>query len=271
MIVSLEGEEASGKTTFAYTAPLKVVGFSFDLGTRRALYGAKAALFEGLKVEIIRYAPGAKPELGWANNDITVYEMPRPVQIDNIRITGCKELWAYFLQLFVMALKDPLVRSLAVDTMTLARRVRVDSHLEALQDATTQGQKMRERLLQIEYGNPNDATRDLYNACQALEKNLVATHHLTDEYVEERNAKGEKEQSKTGRRLLEGLSGTYRCVDVALRVAVKDGEVMATVNKCGYNLDQLGATLKNPTWNSLANFIMMGLGDRIQIERRNHD
>jgi hypothetical protein len=60
-------------------------------------------------------------------------------------------------------------------------------------------------------------------------------------------------------------------VDVALRVAVKDGEVTATVNKCGYNLDQLGAALKNPTWDSLANFIMMGLGNRIQIERRNHD
>jgi hypothetical protein len=104
-----------------------------------------------------------------------------------------------------------------------------------------------------------------------MDKNLVATHHQTDEYADAMNAKGEKEQMRTGRRVLEGLSGTYRCVDVALRMSKVDKEIVAKIAKCGYNLDQEGMALKNPTWDSLANLIVMGLGDRIQIERRNHD
>ena len=272
MLISLEGEEATGKTTFAYTAPLKVVGFSFDMGAQRALFGAKADLFEGLTIGIIPYVeppkPGSAALAQWKDYDITVYEMPRPVQLDAIKVRGARALWAYFIQLFVEAMQDPTVHSVALDTATIARRVRVDAHLEALQDAAGPKDKMRERLLQIEYGTPNDAIRDLYNLAQGTKKNLIATHHLTNEYKDHINSKGDREQVITGNRVLEGLAGTYRFVDVALLMEGKGKGVKATMLKCGYNLGQKGMPLDNPTWNSLANLISMGLGDRLEFERR---
>ena len=47
-ILSVTGEAKSGKTTFAYTAPRKIVGFSFDIGAERALYGIKYDYFKDL-------------------------------------------------------------------------------------------------------------------------------------------------------------------------------------------------------------------------------
>lgn len=271
MLISLEGEEATGKTTFAYTAPLKIVGFSFDLGAQRALYGSMSKLFEGLKIEIVPYKKDAKAEHHsglWKDYDIVVFEMPRPIQLNSLRVRGARALWDYFLELFVDAMQDDLVRSVALDTATIARRVRVDTHLETLQDSTPKGKPMRERLLQIEYGMPNDAIRDLYNFAQGVKKNLIAVHHLTDEYKDRVNSKGEKEQVITGRRILEGLKGTHRTVDVALLMEKRDKQIVGTMLKCGYNLELEGAPLQNPTWDKLVTTISMSLQDRLEFERR---
>lgn len=274
MLISLEGEEACGKTTFAYTAPLKVVGFSFDLGAERALFGAKAELFNGCKIKIVPYDKDAQAEHHtgiWKDYDIVVFELPRPIQLNSVRVRGAQALWDYFLELFVDALQDESVRSAVLDTATLARRVRVDAHLETLQSNTQKGKPMRERLLQIEYGMPNDAIRDLYNFSQGVKKNLIAVHHLTDEYADRINKNGEKEQVITGRRILEGLKGTHRIVDVALLMEKKGREIVGTPLKVGYNLALEGLPLRNPTWDKVANSITMSLGNRIEIERRNHD
>jgi len=270
-LISLEGEEATGKTTFAYTAPLKVVGFSFDMGAQRALFGAKADLFESLDIRIVEYSGGADPTKFkglWKDYDITVFELPRPVQLDAIRVRGARALWDYFLWLFVEAIQDEAVRSIALDTATIGRRVRVDAHLETLQDAAKPNEKMRERLLQIEYGMPNDAIRDLYNFSQGLKKNLITVHHLTDEYQDHITSKGEKEQIITGRRILEGLKGTHRVVDVALLMEKRNKEIVGTMLKCGYCLDLEGIPLPNPTWNSVVDLISMRLGGRLEFERR---
>lgn len=269
MLISLEGEEATGKTTFAYTAPLKVVGFSFDMGAQRALYGGKASLFEGLKINVVPYPSGCKPIKAWEDFDIAVYEMPRPVQLRGIRIQGCIAMWEYLVQLYNMAMEDPTVRSVVLDTATIARRVRCDAFLEDLQDNTPKGKEARVRLTQIEYGAPNDDIRALYTRAEGIKKNLILVHHLTDEYKDHINSKGDKEQVITGRRVLEGLKGTHRAVDVALLLEEEKGEVVGTMLKCGYNLGLKGASLANPTWDSVATRISMSLGDRLEFERRN--
>jgi len=270
VLVSLEGEEATGKTTCAYTAPRKVVGLSFDMGAHRAIYGAKyEELFQDSKIQIIPYAPAPSFKPAWDDYDITIYELLRPIQMDNIRVSGCIEVWSYFTQLFVAAMTDPAVRSIVIDTMTVARRVRVDAHLEALQNMSKQGEKMRERLQQIEYGRPNDAIRDAYFMSQGLKKNLVAIHHLTDEYGEVMSKRGEREQVATGKRVLEGLSQTYRFVDVAVRMEKANKQLSGVFVKCGYNLDLEGQNIFDPTWDRIVTVIEMSLGDRIKLERRN--
>ncbi|KKL26304.1 hypothetical protein LCGC14_2396680, partial [marine sediment metagenome] len=52
MLLSIEGDEACGKTTLAYSAPLPIVGFAYDMGIERAIKGGKyEELFKDLSIE----------------------------------------------------------------------------------------------------------------------------------------------------------------------------------------------------------------------------
>ncbi len=270
MLLSIEGEEATGKTTLAYSAPLPIVGFAFDMGIERALYGGKYKdLFDGLRINMVPYT-GSEAATVFDDMDITVFELPAPIQLDTVRIRGCVALWNYFLVRCVKALTDPNIKSVVIDTMTLARRIKINAYLEGLQDECEKQHKdMREQLLQIEYGKPNDAIRDIYNTGAGVKKNLIATHHLTDEYKSAPTGRdGRIESSPTGKRILEGLTGTYRFVDVVMRMAKADKALTGELIKCGYNLDLEGVKLEGPAWDSIVKLIAMTSDDRIQIERR---
>ena len=280
MLLSIEGESGVGKTTLAYTSPGRVVGFAFDMGLDRALYGGlHNKLFKDRKIQVIPYDPKAavipKEDGGWpwSDYDITVYELPQPIQLDTVMITGAEILWNYFIGHLVTVMKDPDVRSIVIDTMTVARRVKADSYLEGLQSNTEEGKKPRERLLQIEWGATNDAIRGIYTTCAGVKKNLVAVHHLTDERKETVDGQGRVQMSLTGKRVLEGLNQTYRFVDVAIlneKISnpTKDQpRIQSTFTKCGYNLSLEGMPVGNPTWNSLSQIIEDTLGGSLSMER----
>jgi hypothetical protein len=265
MLLVIEGEEATAKTTLAYTAPRPIVGFAFDMGIERALQGAKHdELFKGLDIEVKPYNYDAKAVPGWSGHDITIYELPQPVQLDSVVVKGAEELWGYFIQLAAAALTDDKVRTVVIDTATVARRVKADAYLQALQDKNPE----RERLLQIEYGPTNDAIRSIYTTGAGVKKNLVTTHHLTDERKERPNPRsGQIEQILTGERILEGLAQTYRYADIALRNSVKDGKVIANFRKCGYNLALQGMDIQDPTWDKICTTVERSLDDRIKLEK----
>jgi len=267
MILSIEGEEATGKTSLAYTAPLKVVGFQFDMGAERALLGARYnEYFKDLEINTVSYKKDGKPVP--LTSPITIYECPQPIQLDSIEVHGMMDLWNYFLVCIGEALRDPEVRTIVIDTMTMARRIKVDAYLESLQQKS-QGNNMRIRLQEIEYGNPNGAIRDIYTTCSAIKMNLVATHHLQDERVDAVDDKGVLVNRKTGKRVLEGLNHTYRFVDAAIRMQKDQGQLAAKWLKCGYSLTLEGQLLKNPTWDSLVDQIDLTLGDgRLNLPRR---
>lgn len=275
MILSIEGEEGCAKTTLAYTAPRKIVGFAFDMGVERALFGGKhKELFGDLQIQIIPFDPKAPsvPELAeWVAHDITVYELPQPIQLDTVLISGAEVLWNYFIGHIVAALKDDTIHSVVVDTMTVARRVKADAYLENLQAQTEPNKKPRERLLQIEWGSTNDAIRGIYTTAAGLKKNLIAVHHLTDERKETIKSSGEVQMSLTGKRILEGLSQTYRFADMAIRNEKMSGDVkiQTTLQKCGYNLNLEGVAVGDPTWDKLSQLIEDTLGGSLQLERAN--
>ncbi len=266
MLLEVEGEESTGKTTLAYSAPLPIVGFSFDMGTERAIYGSKYEdLFEGLKIEIVSYSP--KPEVRWKENDITVYELPQPIQLTQEKIVGFTDQWNYFIALFSQAAQDMRISTIVVDTMTLARRIKADAYLQELQEGNPN--KPRKQLLQIEYGHANDSIRNIYTLMAGLKKNMVALHHLTDERKDGVDKDGAIVSMVTGNRVLEGLAQTYRYVDVAMRMSKKDGKLVGTLTKCGYNLGLEGNPVSNPTWDRIVGQITMSLQGRIRIDRRN--
>ena len=269
MLFSIEGEEACGKTTLAYTAPRKIVGFAFDMGAERAIYGTQyKELFSDLEIQFLPYDGSATVVPQWAEHDITIYELPQPIQLDTIAVAGCEQLWDYFIQLMVAAIRDDSVRSIVLDTATLARRIKADAYLQNLQQKATDG-KIRERLLQIEYGATNDAIRSIYTTMAGVKKNLVAIHHLTDERKETIDAKGAIVQALTGNRILEGLTQTYRFFDIAVRNTKEKGELTTTLTKCGYNLSLEGIPVQDATWDKLSQMIENSLGGTLKLERAN--
>ncbi len=284
MLLSIEGDEATGKTTLAYSAPLPIVGFAFDMGIERAIKGGKYdELFKGVRINVVPYDKNAKQEQEhlptlWQDMDITIFELPNPIQLDAMRLKGNTDLWVYAINLMGAAFSDPRVSTLVVDTMTVARRTKASSHLENLQKAAynpTTGERipnvpLREQLIQIEYGKINDAIRDVYTTSAGTKKNLIATHHRTDEYKTMPGEGGKMESMLTGKRVLEGLVQTHRFVDIAILTTKENKEIKGELLKCGYNLGLEGTMLANPTWDSIANLVSMGTEERIELDRRNH-
>ena len=273
MLVSIEGDAKTGKTTFLYTAPLPIVSFSFDMGIERAIHGVKfEEWFKDCKMQVIPYIVGAEPVPAWADYDITIYELPPPIQLQGIRVVGFAALWDYFIQLVVAAITDPTVRTIGIDTMTLARRVRADAFLESLQvKAERENKDIRERLTQFEWAVPDGDIRNLYATCEGYKKNLVTIHHLTDERTDGIDKDGRIVQGMlTGKRILEGLKNTDRLVDTGLRFSIKDKQPLATFVTCGNNLSLEGVSLASPMWDTVMQVIEDTLGGTIEFERRNH-
>lgn len=253
MIISIEGEEATTKSTFGLSGPLPLVNFSFDLGYDRALYGFMYnELFEGKNIVIEKYTK-ADPVFH-DDVDIVIYELPQPVQMSQEKLAGFAELWDYFTKAFVHYGLDNRTRTLVVDTMTLARRIKCDAYLQELQESG----KARKQLQQMEYGHPNDEIRRLYQFAKSSDKNLIAVHHLGDQYLPQLNRDGVIESQATGARILEGLKDTYKFVDVALRVENKAGKVTGKMSKCASNLGMVDTPIVFPVWDKIMERISVG-------------
>ncbi len=296
MLLSIEGEEATGKTTLAYSAPLPIVGFGFDMGIERAIKGGKyEELFKGLDINIVPYnkdiaqSKAVWDSPAWSDADITIFELPSPIQLDSMRLRGNTDLWLYSINLMAAAFSDPRIATIVVDTMTVARRCKASSHLEVLQNSAYLADgspapdgrggflRPREQLIQIEYGKVNDSIRDIYTTGAGVKqgngrpKNLIATHHLTDERAPgPTDEQGRETQVLTGKKILEGLAQTHRFVDIALLTTKENKEIKGELKKCGYSLAMEGTVMANPTWDALANLVSMGTGERIELDRRNH-
>lgn len=267
MIINVEGEEKTGKSTFAYTAPLPMVVFSFDMGHERAIFGKLyPEFFDGLDIATYKYK---MPIVTWANgkatakvehepfegHDITIYEVPKPMQMDPNKVEGFMAQWAYFLTIYVKAMQDPLVQTVVIDTATLLYRNKVDAYLEEL---NMKGNS-RKQLLQIEYGHPNGEIRSVYDLASATGKNLVTVHHLRDHYVSRPGRDGVIESVADGTLETDGMKETARKVDIELRIEKrKDGSLWGSMPTCGPNLAMEGVPVPNPTWDGVMGIVEIG-------------
>lgn len=257
MIISLEGMESCGKSTFAHTGPLPIVSFSLDLGFDRAIYGTQYdKYFKGLVIDKHRYVAGEQPplELG----DITCYELVPPLQTDQSRLKGFIELWQYFNTAFVNAVMNPLVRTVVIDTMTLLTKYKQSAYLQELQQKAPAGAQARQQLLQIEYASPNSDIRTVVNTANGLGKNLVVTHHLRDEYGKTLQSDGSVREGPTGRLEHDGVKDIMRLVDVQIRQEKKKGQLTSTMVKCGPNLSYEGVSIGNMDWDKLVDMLSLG-------------
>jgi hypothetical protein len=250
LIISVEGHEKSGKSTFGYTGPLPIVSFSLDMGHERALYGSQhKKWFEGLEIQVVKYDRTLKAEDPTA--DVTVYELPNPIQLNAEKLIGYEEQWDYFIDRYVKAMTGNVVKTVIVDTMTLARQHKIKAYLQELQG---QG-KARKQLQQIEYGHPDGEVRDLYTFAKAAGKNLVAVHHLRDHYAPAINRDGVVTTAADGTFEIDGVRDTAKYVDVAIRMVKNKGVLTGEIQICGPDLSFEGSSLPNISWDSLINMI----------------
>lgn len=253
MIISVEGHEKTGKSTFALTAPLPIVGFSLDMGSERALYGSLyPKFFEGLKIDLVKYEKGVKATETTA--DITIYELPSPMQLNIEKLQGYIEQWDYFLDRYVLAMTSKRVSTVVIDTMTLMRKHKINAYLQELQG---QG-KARKQLQQIEYGHPDGAIRDLFAFAKSVNKNLIATHHLRDHYSPGVSRDGVITTVADGTFELDGVRDTARFADIVVRMVKEKGGITGNLVTCGPNLSFEGNNIPNVTWDKLVDIIELG-------------
>jgi len=254
VLVSIQAEEKSGKSTMALTAPKPLVMFSFDMSNDRAINGSMRDQFKDFDVHTVEYDRESEPSNEWEGHDITIYELPQPIQLSGTSVVGVVELWKHFIFPFANALQDDYVKTLVIDTSTIARRVRGDA---SLQEVQIKGDRIR--LTQLEWGVANDSLRNAYTLTKGLKKNLIAVHHLTDEYGTYTNARGQSESLKTGNRILEGLGDTPKYMDIAVQMEKgrdddNQVDIRAKILVCGFDLSLEGLSVK-PTWNALVDAV----------------
>lgn len=272
--MSIEATTGKGKTSLALTAPLHIVHFSFDLGVKDTIYGELfPERYDGLQIDFIPWSSSKSAkalvnEAPWNKNDITVIEVPEPIQLSGIQVTGATERWEYFMECFVGAAMHDSVRSMVIDTGGLMRRMRMASELQTKQEANPKN--MRERLVQIEYGPINDASKNIFTFTAALGKNLVVTHHLDNRYGDKINPDGTitKDAVLAEDDVIRGYKDTYDFMDLAVRLDWKNDMPVAKFMKCRPNKQLEGEEIDSPTWDKIVKRIEMSVGGRLTYEKR---
>ena len=278
-LLSIEAETKNGKSTVAYTAPLPIVGLDFDMSAEGAIHGTKYKLFEDAETEFINYTGDLDEAVtkikAIKNNDILIFRMPPTMQVNFERLVDNVDKWAFTQGVVSAAQRNTLVSTIVVDTMGGLRELAADAYLERLQGNS---KDKRSQLIQIEWGKPNGSTSDIYKTSRGAMKNLVATHHLADEYQYKEKPGGNVVSEPSGKRALEGHKKTYELVDAAIRLIPIQVDVLGSDKKekglegkfniSRYNPDLENTSLINPSWDSLIRRTSDSLDGRLKFDYR---
>jgi len=178
-----------GKTHFSMTLPERVIIYSFDLGA-----------------QIVRVRPEFK------NKDIIIKEYPLPI-MDSVQARGqqqeVKAVWDKFNKDFQKDVSDPEVKTLVIDTGT---------HLYEIARIARAAELGQANILQHQYGEVYARIRALIQQARLMGKSLVITHHVRDEYVDDK---------KTGSLEMDGCKIIPGEVDVVMwlkKTEIKEGK-----------------------------------------------
>jgi len=252
MIVVIGGEEKTGKTTFALTFPKPLAYFEFDIG------GYDRA---------IRRIPENERAL------ITRKQYPTPLQamvLPNSKellhaklVVGMKELWYKFLSDYNNACTNPEIRTIVLDTWFQVWEINRLSVLQEKQEAQLEddgtlkkGEKLRQSLLQIEYGEPNARMRNLMFYARGTGKDLVLVTYDRDEYKPQLDADGRRVEVRTGKKVYGGWGETMKHADIALWTSLDGNQPVAKITLPGIvPPERVGIELPNNSYSTLMSVI----------------
>lgn len=222
MIAVIGGEEKTGKTTFSLSFPKPLWYAEFDLGGfERAIYRFSAAE----RTQIVR----------------TTFPVPLQALVAPNReglthaklVMGMRELWYKFLTEFNDACSNPNFQTLVLDTWFQVWEVNRLCVLQEKQESQLDpdgifrpakpGEKMRQQLQQIEYGEPNSRMRNLMFYARGMGKHLVLVTYDRDEYKPQLNEEGRIVEIRTGKKIYGGWAETMKHTDIALWTSLEYG------------------------------------------------
>lgn len=214
IVVSYYGAEASGKTTLGFTA-IKAfpdgieVHFDFDLGRERAIWRFPDSLAG--RIKSVRFPEVPTWTLG--SGAIT-------------------HQWASFERVYEMALNDPQVRVLFIDTATQMHRLNADEYLE---NYVKRNKPTRHQLVQIEYRIPNSRTRAKIMAAREAEKLLIMSHYerpvYVEQFVQQPDGGIKKESVDTGQKEHAGYGDIAYAVDQHLQLFLRNTNLELVTGK----------------------------------------
>ena len=162
-ITALFGPSGSGKSTQACGWPGPVTYFDLEYGLSRVW---------GIKQDGGQWWYGDK-EISRFFYELT----PQFISSKDQKVQGCLETWLQFTQDFDRACKKRQ-GTIIIDTATIIWKMCCDAYLQQLQSI-----KPRERLIEIEYGEPNRRMGLIFDTARMYGVNLVLIQHERDEYI----------------------------------------------------------------------------------------
>ena len=285
-VLVIVGDNKTGKSTIALTAPGKIGWQEFDIGG----YNRAARRFKDLesKVEFHQYmTPMAemKAKLGLVT---------KKHGLDNM-VVGVRELYVKATEDFLNMVDDKDISTIVWDSMPKFWKMIAGSVLQEKQELQlaewlkrfTLDQikeklligelKLREQLLQIEYGDPNERVRNFINASKDRDKNFILIVTLDDERKPQ-IVSGKLEQVPTGGRVPAGWRWDHlkQEVDLVITTRIEMEKVVreengkkntsivpfpyGKVTLSGEGLELLNLDIKEPSWDKLEKLIKLRTG-----------
>lgn len=246
------GPSGSGKTSQALGWPGPTVVFDLEYGLHRA-WGVTQKDNQWLSKD---------------NKAITrhVYHTATPfITSRDTKLEGCLENWSKFTSDFLAACKKGS-GTIIVDTATIVWKLCCDAYLQQLQMVGN-----RERLQEIEYGEPNRRMGLLFESARQYNTNLILIHHERDEYVQvmepvtntpqvDRN--GRPVTTTTGKKLPDGYKYSISKADwVLYSVGPEDGsKPSTTIRKSPAGWSLVGLTVEDFNYGKLEQVVALSNG-----------
>jgi len=252
MIVSLWGDEGSGKSSVGLSFPKPLFHLDLDLGGfERAIWRVEEeARKAGNPLRIIKlsdppiddisqyvtYEPDLKlSDINWSEWDIVSKPYVVPLQVDKLlgiqqkqagvtvrfpkQVVGIKEIWQEIVTDTVAVGRVKIVKTILPDSATRLWSICHTGFLQEKQEIQLdKGMKVtdplfREQLKPVEF--PNDRMRDLIYTVKSFGKHLVMTHYPKDIYANKVTDKG-IESYATGEVTPDGFKHTVTLDDIVL-------------------------------------------------------
>lgn len=273
LIVGIQGEDKTAKTSLALTFPKPLAHLELDIGGfQRSAWRFEKEIEEGwIKSFPLPLDQGGESEL----HDLF------GTKKDSVLVHGYRELWNKLIDTYIGIITGKIVsvhgayNSVVFDSFSMTYLSAHQGYLQSLQEAQIAqqianpkaNQKIRERLQPIEYTTPFNWMRGLLTTAKTRGKIMVLIHKLEDERKPRVGKDGEVDMIPTGLKVAQGWKDITQWADLMIETSLARSngtypKPKAKMVLCGLNLEVIGMEYPEPTWDDIAGHLEL-LGTKL--------